>query len=230
MSVLLELERVEKSVGGSMALADVSLDLEAGEMVVVLGERRSGRSTLLRVASGIETPDRGEVRFEGRDLTDCVRIGYCHGTFLPAAGPKVLDQLIAGQLARRVGQADARREAWLALRRVGAEELASLPIGQLKTAESVRVSIARALTCKPLLLVIDEPTLGVEMVQRDEILRLLRSLADEGVAVLASAGDGTGLLGADRVLTLGKGQLRGGQRRELAPVSELAERRRARSG
>jgi len=169
------------------------------------------------------------VRFQGRNLRDG-DVGYCLGEFLPSCGPRVLDQLIAGQLARRVAQSQARREAWLALSRAGVEEFAAVPIGQLKTAEAVRVSIARTLTAKPALVVIDEPTLGVEMVQRDEILGLLRSLADGGIAVLATAGDGTGLLGADRVLTLSKGRLRGGTRRELVPVSDLAERRRARSG
>jgi ABC-type multidrug transport system ATPase subunit len=226
---LLELDRVEKRYGGRVALDDVSLSIERGEMVVVLGERRSGRSTLLSVAAGIETPDRGAVRFEGRDLRDGDGAAYCLMKFQPRSGTHVLEQLVASQLMRRVPQTKAHEAAWRALARVDGERYAGLHVGELRGAETVRVAIARALACEPHMIVIDEPTLGLDVAERDEILALLRSLADDGVAVLASAGDGTGMRGADRVLMLDRGTLRGKITPELAPVSDLAELRRARA-
>ena len=233
---LLELEQVGKRYnrGSHVALDGVSMEIHAGEMVVVWGERQSGRSTLLRIAAGIEGPDTGMVRFAGRPLTPQAGkllgdgIGYCRREFRRNRGPTVLDQLITGQLGRRVPQPVAVAHAWKALERVQARPCAGLEAIDLKTDETVRVSIARALTCNPRLLVIDEPTLGVELLKRDEILKLLRSLADEGLAILSSTGEGTGFLGADRVLALDKGKLDGELTPELAPVTDLDRHRQAR--
>jgi ABC-type multidrug transport system ATPase subunit len=236
---LLALERVAKSYRreSRVALDGVSLAIDGGEMVVIWGERQSGRSTLLRIAAGVETPDRGVVRFQGRDLATRGAgglgdgIGYCRPVFRRDWGPTVLDQLRTGQLGRRVPQPTALLNAWKALERVGAERCAELAASELKIEETVRVSIARALTANPRLIVIDEPVIGVDPVKRDEILELLRSLADEGITVLASTGDGTGMLGAHRVLALDKGKMYGEVAPELAPVTDLSElgrRRRAR--
>lgn len=211
------------------------MEIHAGEMVVVWGERQSGRSTLLRIAAGVETPDIGTVRFAGDDLSARDRkklgqgVGYCRREFRHGGGPTVIDQLIAGQLGRRVPQHIALAHAWGALQRVRAGSCAELAVSELKPEETVRVAIARALTCSPLLLVVDEPTIGVEPLQRDGILRLLRSLADDGVAVLSSTGEGTGFLGADRVLALEKGKLHGELTPDLAAVTDLSRHRQARA-
>lgn len=233
---LLELEHVAKGYGrGSrVVLADVSLRIDPGEMIVVWGERQSGRSTLMRIAAGIEAPDTGVVRFEGRDLAGrCGEtlgggIGYCRRSFRLDWGLTVLDQLVASQLAHRVPRAAALEHAWQVLERVDAVLCAPLVATDLKVEEAVRAAVARALTSNPRLLVIDEPTIGVDSTRRDDILKLLRSLADEGIAILESTGDGTGLLGADRTLVLGKGRLSGELTPELAPVSDLARHRLAR--
>ncbi|MGA9875638.1 MAG: ATP-binding cassette domain-containing protein [Solirubrobacteraceae bacterium] len=230
---LLELEHVGKRRESHVVLDDVSLVIEAGEMVVVWGERRSGRSTLLRIAAGIETPDTGVVRFTGRDSAERGsqtlggEIGYCRKAFRPSTGHTILEHLMAGQYARRAPRATALSSAWNALARVNAEQYASFRATDLNPAEAVRVAIARALTAKPRLLMIDEPTIGVDLLERDAILALLRSLADEGISVLSSTGEGTGVLGADRILSLGKGKLHGELTPDLAPVTDLNHRRRA---
>lgn len=236
MTMLLELEHVGKSYsrGSRVALDDVSLVIDAGEMVTVWGERRSGRSTLLRIAAGIEAPDTGVVRFAGRDATERggVMFGggvsYCRREFRLYRGPTVLDQLMASQLARRVSQSAALTHAWRALERVDAGWCATLIATELKIEETVRVAVARALTSDPRLIVVDEPTIGVDSLKRDNILELLRTLADNGIAILASAGDGTELLGADRVLSLSKGKLHGELTPSLASVNDLSLRRQAR--
>lgn len=230
---VLELEHVGKRyrAGSRVALDDISFVIEAGEMVVVWGERRSGRSTLLRVAAGIETPDTGVVRFAGRDLAQLggemlgCGISYCRKAFRSSAGQTVLDHLVAAQFTRRVPRSIALPRTWKVLQRVDAEHCATLGASELSTDEAVRVAIARALTSDPRLVVIDEPTIGVDLPERDRILALLRSLADDGVAVLTSTGEGTGMLGADRVLSLDKGKLRGELAPELAPVTDLRRRR-----
>lgn len=228
---LLELEAVGKRYGGpareQLVLSEVSLQLEAGELVVVWGLKGSGRSTLLRVAAGIEAPDSGTVRFEGRDLAEHGEdligggVGYCERRFRYAEGQGVLEQVTVGLLARGIPQRDARARARRVLVRVDAEQTGEQQLAALDEGESVRVAIARTLALEPALLVIDEPTRGVDLLERDGILALLRSLADEGVAVLASAAESTGLAGADRGLVISEGELRGAPPAELATVLEL---------
>ena len=228
---LLELEHINRrhrrSAHEHLVLRDVSLELYPGELTAVWGLRRSGRSTLLRVAAGIEPPDSGVVRFAGRDLAarggEALGggIGYCQRSFRSAEGRTVLDELMVGQLARGVLPPAARSRAWQALERADAAHCATHGLGELDSAEAVRVMIARALALAPSLLVIDEPTKGVDLLERDPILLLARSLADDGLAVLMTVGESTGLSGADRALTLGGGELNGSSRPELAPVLPL---------
>jgi energy-coupling factor transporter ATP-binding protein EcfA2 len=230
---LLALEHVSRRYRSGtherVVLDDVSLTLEAGELLAVWGLRRSGRSTLLRVAAGIEPPDAGVVRFDGEDLArspDALGsgIGYCRSPPLDGEAHGVLDELIAGQLARGVPQPAAHSRAFAALERTGATGCAGRDLRELDGGESVRVAIACALTLGPSLLVIDEPTRGVDLLERDAILTLLRTLADEGIALLVSAGEATALSGADRALSLSDGELRGSLSPELAAVVPLRRR------
>jgi len=206
-----------------VVLQDVSLALDFGELVAVWGSRRSGRTTLLRVAAGIEPADAGAVRFRGVALGAGALgngIGYCH-TSQRAEGRAVLEELTVGQLARGVAGPLARKRAFAALERTGAERCAAYDLHELDSAETVRVALARALVLRPVLLLVDEPTKGVDLLERDAILSLLRSLADDGAAVLTSTGDGAGLSGADRALSLSDGRLRGKGHPELAAVVPL---------
>jgi ABC-type ATPase involved in cell division len=227
---LLQLEHVSKrdrrSLDGRFALHDVSLEMEAGEMVAIWGRRRSGRSTLLRVAAGVEAPDSGVVRMGGSDLSarGCellgAGIGYCLKTFRPNEGQTILDHVIIGQVARGVPPSLAKRRAHDAMERTGIERCSELRPSELDCAEVVRASIARALALQPRLLLIDEPTVGVELDDRDGILLLLQTLAADGMAILMSTGATTDLSGA-RALQLSDGELSGRSTRDLAPVVRL---------
>lgn len=222
-----------------LALRGVSLEIEPGELVAVWGLRRSGRTTLVRIAAGMERPDEGTVLFAGRDLAryrDMVlgsEIGCAQFYFSPGESGSVLDQVADGLLAERLSVSTARRRAKETLADVGAEECAELSPRELDAGETVRVALARALVTGPKLLVVDEPTNGVELVERDPILKLLRRVANRGVAVLMTTGDGAALAGVDRVLTLDHGELRGGASQPPASVSPLrrpSSRASAKSG
>jgi ABC-type multidrug transport system ATPase subunit len=227
---LLALDRVSKHYGEGAArrtaLHEVSLEVEVGELVVVRGLRRSGRSTLLRVAAGVEIPDAGIVRFEGRPLQARggglePQLCYCRKDFPPAGGRYVYDQLLTSQLARGVRCTRAGARVSAALMRVGAPNCAHLRPTELDGAEAMRVALARALTRDPKVIVVDEPTIGTDLLVRDQLMQLLRSLADAGIAILASAADPTGLAGADRALSLGEGELHGNVTPDSATVAPL---------
>lgn len=196
-------------------LREVSLEIDAGEFVAVWGLRRSGRSTLLAIAAGVDQPDAGAVLFAGKDLNARGAtglgngVGYCHQLTGAPNRRKVIDNVRAGLLARGMSVPDTYSHAHKALARVGVERWAELVLGDLDAAEAVRVAIATALVLRPRLLVIDEPTKGVDLLERDKLILLLRSLADEGIAVLVSDGDGSGLSDADRTLSLAAGELHG---------------------
>jgi ABC-type multidrug transport system ATPase subunit len=228
---LLCLEGVGKRYGAGderVVLRDVALQLDAGELAVVWGLRRSGRSTLLRVAAGIEAPSAGVVRFAGLDLAKHGerllgdQIGYCQKTLRFTEGQRVLEHTMVGLLSRWVSPAKARKRAHTALERAGAAHCAHMRQHQLSSAEAVRVSIARTLTLSPRMIVIDEPVKGVELTDRDGVLLLLRLLADDGITVLASTGESTGLSEADRALVLGRGELRGAPAAPRARATSLA--------
>jgi ABC-type lipoprotein export system ATPase subunit len=196
-------------------LREVSLEVDAGEFVAIWGPRRSGRSTLLAVAAGVYQPDAGAVLFAGNDLNARGTtglgngIGYCHQLTGAPSRRKVIDNVRAGLLARGMSVPDTHSHAHKALERVGVERWADLGLADLDAAEAIRVAIATALVLQPRLLVIDEPTKGVDLLERDKLILLLRSLADERIAVLVSDGDGSGLSDADRTLSLAAGELRG---------------------
>jgi ABC-type ATPase involved in cell division len=226
---LLSIRHVTKRHGHGrierLALSNVSLEIEPGEMVAVWGLRRSGRTTLVRIAAGMERPDDGTVLFDGHDLSrhrDKIlgsEIGCAQFHFSSAEGESVLDQVANSLLAGRISITAARRRAKEALADVGAEECAEFSPRDLDAGETVRVSFARALVVEPRLLVIDEPANGVDLRDRDPILMLLRRIANRGVAVLMTTGDGAALSGVDRVFTLDHGELRGGTSQPPASVS-----------
>ena len=215
---LLSLEGVSKRYRhGSrerLALRDVTMSVAAGEVVVVLGTRRSGRSTLMRIAAGLERSDEGRVRFEDTALG--VRSGvvgrqlcYCLTSFSSMEGDRVLDHVGAPLLACGASRRVSRERAFRALERVESEQLAALTPAELDGSERIRVAIARALAPEPLLLVIDDPTAPAGTLQRDPLLRLLRSLPGAGgPSVLMCTDDGMCVSGAERLLLLDDGELR----------------------
>ncbi len=205
-------------------LGEVELAIEPGDLVMVWGARRSGRSTLLRIAAGIERADTGSVKLEGQEVSEQslgTEIGYVTKTLRASEEQGVLEQVAAVLMARGMSVKHANEQARGALARAGAAECAALRVSELDSGELVRVAIARAIVLEPKLIVIDEPAATVEISQRDEVLGVLRKLAGEGVAVLASTNELDQLAGADMALTLRDGRLHGKRRSQMGTVVPL---------
>lgn len=225
---LLELQKVRVRVREGqrerIVLDGVNLQLGGGELVMVWGQRRSGKTTLLRLAAGIQAPDEGSVRFDGHDLADTSTsvlgsgIGYVQQRLRASEEQGVLEQVASGLLARGLDTRRARTLAREALVRAGAERLGEMRVAELRGGEAVRVALARTLALSPRLVLVDEPVAAVGLDERDEILTVLRALTGEGIGVLASTGEPSELAGAHRPLTLSDGQLRGQSVPDLAPV------------
>ena len=222
---LLALDRVTKRYSTGRheytGLRHTSLDLAAGEMVAVWGIRRSGRTTLLRVAAGLEAPDEGRVLFRGEDLASHRgflgnEIGYVNTHFMQTQGATAVEQVAVGLLAKGMPMTAARRRSYDALTRVDAAHCAELDTRLLDLAEHVRVGLARALVTGPRLLLLDDPTNGVDLLQRDPLLELIRSIADDGVGVLLTASEVVDI--AHRLLSIDSGELRGNATPQAASV------------
>jgi len=234
---LLTLERVSKRYHRGRrevtALDDVTLTVAPGELVAIWGMPRSGRTTLLRIAAGLEQPDGGDVRFGGEALLANhadglpLGIGYVEVGLANVGGESILDHVAMPLLARGTAPETARARATLQLERVGALACAHLQPRELDPTERVRVAIAQALVAGPRLLLVDDPTRHVDLLEREAVLLLVRSIADGNVAVLMTTGEAMGVSGVDRALTISGGVLRAEASGERANVVAL---RSVRSG
>lgn len=212
----LVLRDVDVTLGGDLILRDVDLELATGELVTLLGSNGSGKSTLVRTAVGL-VPFTGSVRLFGTPLArfrDWRRIGYVPQRSAATAGvPATVREVVAsGRLARRPfvglpGRTD-REAVTRALEEVGMADRASAPFVELSGGQQQRVTIARALAGEPDLLVMDEPTAGVDARSTEHIAHLLGRLADAGTTVLVVAHELGPLLPlVDRAVVVDRGQV-----------------------
>jgi ABC-type Mn2+/Zn2+ transport system ATPase subunit len=186
-TVLAQLDHVDFAYPqGALALRDVSLTVFDGEFVAIAGPNGGGKSTLLRVVLGLERPAHGTARLEVRPR----EIGYLAqrarvGVTAPATVREVVE---AGRAPLKpLGRLRAEDRAAVdeAIERVGLGGLASRPIRRLSGGQQQRAFIAKALASKPRLLVLDEPTTGVDVEAQEALATLLDSLHNElGVTIL----------------------------------------------
>ncbi len=218
---LLELVGVRKSHWRGphevSVLDGVDLGVEAGELVAVWGSRGSGKTTLLQVAAGLRAPDGGTVSFEGVELARMSRgelarllleaLGWAQRAGPMDEGLQMLDYVAVPLLGCR-GPRGARRAASEALTRVGLRGCAGKEWAQLTDGERTLVSIAHALVRRPKLLVVDDPTANLDMIECEQIMGLLRSAAEEGgLGVLVTVPDMSDMLHAHRIASLSNGRL-----------------------
>ncbi len=218
---LLRLDRLTKRYrDGAREIAvldQVSLQLCAGESVGIVGERRAGKTTLLRIAAGIEPADGGSVWFDGSrvrasdagpHLWRQAGIALVRGDRRPPASRQALEQVAMPLLADGVSAQEADRSAEQALQRVGAGELAGSTIEMLSIAERIRVDLARALVHEPRVLLVDEPALLPGPSDARELYSLLRGLPRRlGLAMVIASEDISALAGLPHVLSLSDGRL-----------------------
>ncbi len=242
MTPLLSLQNVSKRFpDGSreiIVLDRVSLEIDAGASVGVYGPRRSGKSTLLRLAAGIALPDTGAIRFEGRDVArmsarERGRLLRGAIAFMSAAdwratpGESVVDHVATSLGSAGLTMREARRRAIRALDQVeigvaGAAELTA----SLSLTERARVMLARALAREPRLLVLDEPALLPSLGERDRFFALLRSATRErGIALLMASEEMVALQGVGVMMSICDGELLSTE--QQGNVVQLPGRRRA---
>jgi ABC-type lipoprotein export system ATPase subunit len=239
----LSLERVSKSYWRgpheTAVLKDISLSVYAGECIAVWGQRGSGKTTLLKVAAGLEAPESGVVSFKEQDLrrmskAGLVRllreeIGWARRTGPESDELEMLDY-VALPLLKRQTLRRARRLSAAALARVGVAGCSKGRWEDLTDGERTLVSIAHAMVRQPSLLVVDDPTANLDVLQREEVMGLLRSTAEQDwLGVLITVPDMPSMVHAHRIGSLSDGRLLvpSGVSPERDNVVEFPERGRA---
>jgi putative ABC transport system ATP-binding protein len=215
---MMELQQVTKEYlqGRVIALRGVSLTIEAGEFVSIMGPSGSGKSTLMHLLGALDTPTSGKVLFKGRalqtlsdrELSELRRshIGFIFQFFnllptLTAVENVALPLLLAGQRRRK-----ALGPAHAVLERVGLAGRAGHFPEEMSGGEMQRVAIARALVIQPEVVICDEPTGNLDSVTSKEILDLLRSLPEPGKrAVVMVTHDGQAAVYGDRIVHIRDG-------------------------
>ncbi len=193
--VLIEMRDVSFAYGRTPVLLDVSLDLRRGDFLALLGPNGSGKTTLVKLALGLLRPDRGSILLFGRPSWEFAardRIGYVpqkathFDPLFPASVEEVVRMALRSHGPRPGGsRAEAAAAVSSALGLVGMESFAREPVGDLSGGQQQRVFIARALATKPEVLVLDEPTTGVDAETRARFYDMLGRLnAERGIAIV----------------------------------------------
>jgi glutamine transport system ATP-binding protein len=190
---MVEFKNVTKRFGASTVLDGIDLNIDAGEVVVVVGPSGSGKSTLLRCINVLETIEGGDLLVDGVSVKgDAAQVrtirreaGMVFQQFNLFPQMTALENVMFGPVhTRGIARAAARAEAEALLAKVGlAQRMTHYP-SELSGGQQQRVAIARALAIKPKLMLFDEPTSALDPELRHEVLKVMRDLAEEGMTMV----------------------------------------------
>ena len=175
---LLEIENLKKSFEDLDVLHDISLGVEEGEVVAIIGPSGSGKSTLLRCCTGLEQADSGTIHYEGS-------YGLVFQNFNLFPHYSVLKNIMDAPISvQKQSKKEAEKEARRLLEKMGLGDKADVYPCQLSGGQQQRVAIARALALKPSILFFDEPTSALDPELTGEILKVIRELAEEKMTMV----------------------------------------------
>ncbi len=214
---IIEIKNVYKFYGQLQALNDVSLNIKAGEKVVIIGPSGSGKSTLLRSINRLETIDSGSIVVNGQDINSAKNdinvirqeLGMVFQSFNLFPHKTVLGNLtMAPMKLKKVPELEAKKRALSLLDKVGIRDKAEVYPSMLSGGQQQRVAIARALAMSPRIMLFDEPTSALDPEMIGEVLDVMVTLAKEGMTMVVVTHEmGFAREVADRIIFMDHGQI-----------------------
>jgi branched-chain amino acid transport system ATP-binding protein len=215
--VYLKLEAVHKAFGGLMALRDVSLEVQQGEILGLIGPNGSGKTTLLNLITGFLKPDSGTIHFCSASVAGLPRYKISQKgiarTFQLTKTFRDFTALENVMVGRMYGQQPAHKlraaadESLEILDRVGLADRAHSPAADLSLMQRKRLELARALATRPQLLLLDELMAGLNHAEIEEVMTLIRQVRDSGITLVVVEHIIKAILGvSDRIIVLNMGE------------------------
>ncbi|MCA0351688.1 MAG: amino acid ABC transporter ATP-binding protein [Chloroflexi bacterium] len=190
---MISINKVSKFFGDFRALDEVSLTVDRGEVLMIVGPSGSGKSTLLRCINHLEVPDAGEIMIDGKHVTPKERelnairaeVGMVFQRFELFPHLTVLENIcLAQQKVRKSSRSDSEKIARSLLEKVGIPEQANKYPPKLSGGQQQRVAIARSLAMQPKVILFDEPTSALDPEMINEVLDVMLTLASEGMTMV----------------------------------------------
>lgn len=214
---IIRIERATRYFGRRRALHEVSLTVQSGEMIVIIGPKEAGKSTLLRTINGLVAIDSGRIVVGGHDLgnkpSDLTRIRMEVGMVIQRLSlfphKRVLENLtLAPIMLQGIPTAEAEAEGLRLLAKVGMRDKARSYPAELTPGQQQRAAIARALAMHPRIMLFDEPTAALEPEMSGEVLEVMIELAKEGMTMLIACHEtGFARAAADRIVVMDRGEI-----------------------
>lgn len=214
---MISIRGLNKYFGTHHVLKDINLEVDRGQVVVVLGPSGSGKSTLCRTINRLETIDSGTIAIDGEVLPSEGRklaqlrsdVGMVFQSFNLFAHKTILENVMLAPLkVRKVDKGQARERAMSLLERVGVATQAEKYPAQLSGGQQQRVAIARSLAMQPKVMLFDEPTSALDPEMVNEVLAVMTSLAGEGMTMVVVTHEmGFARRAANRVVFMADGSI-----------------------
>lgn len=212
---IISIRQLYKSFGEHAVLKGIDLDIQQGEVVVIIGPSGSGKSTFLRTINLLEVPSEGTIAFEGIHLTDKSsdlfvlreKIGMVFQQFNLFPNMTVLENIILSPMkTKKMSRSSAKQAAMDLLEKVGLPDKAAAYPASLSGGQQQRIAIARSLAMNPTVLLFDEPTSALDPEMVGEVLAVMKELATSGMTmVIVTHEMGFAREVADRVIFMDDG-------------------------
>ncbi len=190
---MITVKNLEKTFDKNMVLKGINEEIAQGEKVVIVGPSGSGKSTFLRCLNLLETPTKGEIWFEGKNITDPrtninelrQKMGMVFQHFNLFPHLTVLENITLAPIKLELqSEQQAEENAYRLLKRIGLEDKAKTYPNQLSGGQKQRIAIVRALAMNPKVMLFDEPTSALDPEMVGEVLELMKELANEGMTMV----------------------------------------------